>query len=921
MFGEVVRGHRRRRAWTQEVLAERTGISVRSIRNIEAGHIHTPRAGTLRLLADAFELEGAERDRFFSLSQEAATSAAASPVGQRAARFSLPPDVAGFTGRTAELAAIAATATRTAPRVGVVAIHAIEGMPGVGKTTLAVHAAHQLADRYPDGQVFVDLHAHTSGLSPADPADALADLLRADGVDPRQLPDSLDARAALWRDRMAGRRALIVLDNVRSTVQVSPLLPGSDTVLVLITSRRRLGDLPHAAHLHLNVLPHTDAVRMFTRLAPRAADEPGADNAVAELVQMCEYLPSAISILASRYAAHPTWTTHDLLAEFRTTRERLLTVKSENATVNAAFDLSYQHLPPQRQRFFRLLGLTPGVDIDCYAAAALTGTNLEDAIGNLDELYNDHLLDETGPRRYRMHDLVRAYTRVRATATEPDHARERAVDRLLAYYEHTAKHADALIADYDRPAATSTSVPAARPDLSRWDDALAWLRIERPNLEACLQYATSGRRYHRVVGLAAGLSTLLHRDGPWSQAADLYERAAYAAARTGDRVGQATALQNLGTVRRLAGDNPTADNLLHQALTIYTETGNRHGEANTLTELGRVRRVEGDYPAANDLLCRALTIHVETGNRLGQASTLNTLANLRWLAGDYTAAADMLCQALAIHTETGNRHGQATTLYELGVVRWLTGDYPAADTLFHEALTIYIETGNLYGQASALSSLGVARRLIGDYSAAADILCQALSICKEIGSRHGQANTLHHLGVVRRLTGDHVAAESLLNQALASYTEIGHRHGEALTWTQLGVVRYLTGEYSEAEDLLQQAVAVLKEIGVPDDEAEALNHLGTLCRLTARPDKADIYHTEALTLSRRIRHRLHEANALEGIGRAALDQGDPMTATSHLRQALHLYQELGLPEANEVAATLQDIEPAPDDRDGLLSRQ
>lgn len=920
MFGEVVRAHRRRLGLTQEELAERTGISVRSIRNLEAGRIHTPRIGTLRVLADAFELEGAERDRLLTLSAEttpgaAPHPAAVSPGGQSAARFSLPPDTAMFTGRTAELSAITATVTQAAQRGGVVAIHAIDGMPGIGKTTLAVHAAHQLADRYPDGQMFVDLHAHTPGLAPTNPVDALADLLRADGVDPRQLPDGLDARTALWRDRMTSRQALLVLDNVQSTGQVAPLLPGSNTVLVLITSRRRLGDLRYAAHLHLNVLAHADAVAMFLRLAPHAADEPNAVDAAVELVQMCDYLPLAIAILASRYADHPTWTMTDLLADFQAGRQRLLTVKSEQATVHAAFDLSYHHLPAKRQRFFRLLGLTPGVDIDGYAAAALTATTVDDAAEQLDELYNDHLLDETSPRRYRMHDLVRAYTHAHATNTEPDHVRQRAVDRLLDYYQHTAHHADTLITAKIRPGTVGIAAPAATPDLSDWDHALAWLRAERPNLEACLRHATIGQQHHRIVGLTASLATLLHRDGPWNRAAELYENAASSATRTGDQAGHAYALHELGRVRRMAGDYPAAADLLRQALTSYIETGDWHGQATTLHQLGIVRMQVGDYPAASDLLHQALTHYTETSDWQGQAQALHDLGFVRLLTGDYPAAAHLLHQALTSYTETGDQLGQANTLHALAGVRLLTGDYAAAADLLHQALTINRGIGNRLGQAHTLHELAVVRLLTGDYTAADDLLHQALTSFTDIGSKRGQASSLRSLGVVRRLVGDYPSADDLLQQALTLCTEIGERHGQAVTWTQLGAVRYLTGDHTEAEDLLEQALTALQDIGAADDEADTLNHVGTLRRLTGYPDQAHTHHAKALTLARSIHHRLHEAHALEGLGRTALDLGDPNTATTHLHQALHLYQQLGVPEAHNVAATLTDLDRTTDQHD------
>jgi hypothetical protein len=327
---------------------------------------------------------------------------------------SLPADTAAFTGRGEQIERMSAAAVAAAGAGRVVAIHAIDGMPGVGKTTLAVHVGHRVADQFPDRQLFVDLHAHTPGQRPADPADVLAMLLAADGVDPRYLAESLDGRAAMWRDRMASKRVLLILDNAASSAQVAPLLPGSAGCLVLVTSRRYLGDLPSAlTPVPLDVLLPVEAEAMFISLAGRA----GAERAkVAEMVTMCGYLPLAISLLASVFRRHQSWTMEYLIAE---TRARLLTVTAENRNnrnVAAAFNLSYQYLTAPQQRFFRHLGLNPGDDIEPFAAAALTGLPLDAVTGLLDELHGDRLLNEPAPGRYRMHNLIHEYARALAAA-------------------------------------------------------------------------------------------------------------------------------------------------------------------------------------------------------------------------------------------------------------------------------------------------------------------------------------------------------------------------------------------------------------------------------------------------------------------------------------------------------------------------
>jgi hypothetical protein len=347
---------------------------------------------------------------------------------------------------------------------------------------------------------------------------------------------------------MAHQRVLLILDNAASSGQVAPLLPGSAGCLVLVTSRRYLGDLPSAVPMLLDILPPEEARQMFVRLAPRAAADPAA---VAELVGLCGHLPLAISLLASLFSKRRSWTLGHLITETKTT---LLTVTAENRTVAAAFDLSYQYLPTARQHFFRRLGLHPGVDLDAYAAAALAGVPLHQASEHLDTLYSDRLLDEPVYRRYRMHDLIRDYASTLA-ATDPADARHQALGRLLDYYQHTATRAYTHLTRHTRPvAATPAAPPAAAPGLANRNQALAWLQTERANVLACLDRAT----HARVVELTAGVASLLRSDGPWAQTLELHATAAAAARHLGDRLGEANALNDLGVVRRETGDYPGA---------------------------------------------------------------------------------------------------------------------------------------------------------------------------------------------------------------------------------------------------------------------------------------------------------------------------------------------------------------------------
>ena len=351
-----------------------------------------------------------------------------------AATRTLPRDIASFTGRKAELARLTGAAAGVAG--GVVGIHAIDGMAGIGKTTFAVHAAHRLAGDFPDGQFFLPLHAHTPGQRPVDPVDALASLLLTAGVGAQQIPPGLQARAGLWRDYLAGKKILLLLDDAAGHEQVTPLLPGTAGSSVLVTSRRRLAALEGAAVISLDTLPPGEAAALLAGLSGRPDLGSGGGGA-GEITRLCGYLPLAIGMLAKQLRHHPARTAAGLAADLAAARDRLELMQAENLSVAAAFDLSYQDLTTGQQRLFRRLGLHPGPDIDAYGAAALDDTDLATARRRLDGLYDQHLLTEPASGRYRLHDLLREHARALAATDDPADC-DAAVGRLLDYYLHTA---------------------------------------------------------------------------------------------------------------------------------------------------------------------------------------------------------------------------------------------------------------------------------------------------------------------------------------------------------------------------------------------------------------------------------------------------------------------------------------------------
>jgi len=869
---------------TQEDLAQAAGVSTRTVSDLEREIYPTARKGTATRLASALDLTGPTGSAFVAVARGSAP-AEAFRVAEVAAKRTLPHDVASFIGREDELRRLVGAEENDAGSSGVIGICAIGGMAGIGKTTLAVHAAHMLAEKFPDGQFFLQLHGHTPGLQPVKPADALASLLQMTGTPPAQIPPDQDARIGLWRDHLADRRLLLVLDDAVGSYQIRPLLPGATGNLVIVTSRRRLIALEDAQAISLESLSSPEAALLFTTLADRPGLNPG-DAAVGQIVGLCGHLPLAIGLLARQLHHHPAWTTDSLAAELSAAHDRLEWMVTEDRSVAAAFNLSYDELAPTQQGLFRRLALHPGTELDVYAAAALAGTGLPDARRHLTALYDQYLLTEPASHRYRMHDLIRDHARALADRNDSMADRDLATRRLLDYFQHAAEMADRYLTRYTRPGpltvvdAALTGSPDAEapaftgvrpritvPELSGAGRALSWARVERSNLLACLDIVTRAGLPAQVIALTAALASLLRHDGPWTEAIGLHTMAVQAARRLGDRLAEANAQNDQAILRYLTGDSQGAADAAATALAIYRDLGDRQGQANALNHLGNV-----------------------------------------WVGrGDYRDAADGLGEALAIYRDLGDRQGQANTLTLLGSTCYLTARYRDATDALGEALAIYRDLGDRQGQANALNNVGNVHRLTGDYPGAADALEQALAIYRDLGDREGQANILNLVGIVRRLTGDYPGAADALEQALAIYRDLGDRQGEANAFNFLGAVHRLTGNFQEAGDALRQALAIYRDFGDPGGEVEALNQVGNLQRELGDLDRAVGTHQQALSLAREISSSWDEAHALAGLGRCALATGHRAEALEWLRQAHRVFQGIGASEASDIAAEVQAI--------------
>jgi tetratricopeptide (TPR) repeat protein len=737
-------------------------------------------------------------------------------------------------------------------------------MPGVGKTAFAVHAAHLLSPGFPDGQIFLSLRGHVLGQRPVDPSDALASLLQTAGVAIQQIPRGLEARARLWRDHLANKNILLLLDDAIGHEQVRPLLPGTPGSLVLITSRMHLTALEDAQAIDLNTLLPSEAAALLVQLADRA-DVTSADNAVAEITRLCGYLPLAIGMLARQLHHRGAWTTASLARELAETRDQLGLFMTENISVAAAFDLSYRELTAAQQRLFRRLGLHPGTDIDSYAAAALDADEPTAAHRCLDVLCDHYLLAEPTRGRYRLHDLMRAHAQTLVSRDQLE-GREAACDRLLDYYLRTACAADSYLTR--RTPSEILTVPAESqakcPAFSSRESADAWMDAERLNLHAVVNYAVAGDRLAYAAAIPAAMHGFLRSHHYWDQALTLHEIALSAARQRGDRRAEARALIDLADVQYLTDDYASAVAGLTQALQLCRSSGDQLGEANALSDLGFMQRLSGDYRAADADLVRALELWRELDIPLGEAWALTEHGLMQSEVGDYNAAAQCLVRALE---------------------------------LYHNA-------GDKLGEARALNYLGSVQRLMGEYSAAADTLDEALRLHHNLGYQLGEARAYKDIGELRAAMENFPAAIANLTRALDIYDEIRYRLGEARALNSLGVAQRLSGDYAAAAESFAKALELSRTRHYRPGEAEALNGMGELSLAYGNSDDAEGRHRQALQIAAEIAFVPEQARALAGIGRCHLHEGHLDEGRAFLRQALELYQRIGSPMAKRIRTEL-----------------
>ncbi|MBF8191958.1 tetratricopeptide repeat protein [Nonomuraea sp. K274] len=652
----------------------------------------------------------------------------AAPQGRESppAPAELPADVASFIGREDEVRLLKDVLSRDGARTGVMRICQINGIGGVGKSTLATHVARAVPDSFPDGQLYVNLHGATPDVEPARPVDALGRFLRSLGVAAAAVPAQVEEAAARFRSLTEGRRMLIVLDNVRDAAQVRPLLPGSPSCAVLITGRRMLTSFEDAVHVSLDVLSPEEGLALVSRVVgtARIAAEPAA---AAELVRLCGGLPLALRLVSARLTARPTLSVPTLVRRLATARRRLDELCADDRAVRASFQGSYQDLLTDptgaaAARVFRLLGLLDCPDVEPTVTAALADLPEERARLLLEHLADAQLVDNHAPDRYRLHDLLCLFARERAEEDESPQAREQAVERALHCYLATARTAVGRL-NQSRTWRTGIGPQQLthRGISFKTDDELhAWIDAEEDNLLAVVAQAVGTPAAELAVALAASLAMLLYERGHWPKQLRLAELALRAAETTGDLSLQARMLSDLGWAQVLMGQTTGAITHLRRSLAAYQRLGNRRHEAAVLENLGMVHRAVGRLDEAVDLHQRALAINREIGHLWGQASSLTHLGLAFQHGGRFDEAIELHLRAIRIVEQVGSPVDRVSMLIHLAEAYRLAGRPQQAVHRHRQAQKIHHEVGRPdgYREAELFWGLGLALHDAGDLSEA-----------------------------------------------------------------------------------------------------------------------------------------------------------------------------------------------------------
>jgi DNA-binding SARP family transcriptional activator len=776
------------------------------------------------------------------------------------ASSSVPRDNPDFTGRATELATLISWLDSDEVRSSVPVV-VIDGMAGVGKSTFAVHAAHQLRERYPE-QIHVRLRANDADEAPLKTAIALGRLLRKLGVPGSMIPTDIEGRAEVLRYKLTGRKTLILLDDALKESQVLPLLPANPGCLVLVTTRRRTLILPGMLPLPLQPMPHADAEALFLRTVGVRAQSADDRASVSRLVRLCGHVPQRICLAGQQLRIHTAWSVSDLVSRFSD-------LQSGARNMNALFDLSYRYLTTDQQRLLRRLAIHPGDSFSSHAAVAMAGGASAAATEQaLEVLLDYHLIEEPVPGRYEFHAVLRDYAEGLANGADSEEDRRLVIRRLLDYYLSMLDRASRVVHPFDRRIVLPESMSSPYvPPLRTRRDCIELLDAEKTSLLAITRYAGSHGWQGHAAALAHLFGGFLDAWGDWADAADLHHRAVDASRDLGDARGEALALTDLGFILCRTRQQARAEECLREALDIVEPLGDAGTEAVALNTLGIIQARSDRYLESLANHDQALALWRRLGDRHGEAEALSYGVLPAARLGRHRDALTRAELALAAYRELGDPHGESRSLNNLGGLQQDAGCYDEALARYEQAMAKFIEIGNRQGEAVTLNNVGDIRRLRGQYEEALKDYRSALSIFGEIGARGAVLQTLNGMATAFADAGNSQDALDQYEKALALAAELGERHTQVISHLGIGEVRLTMNQYLSAADDFRAALKLSQDIADP----------------------------------------ANEGRALYGLGRALLRIEGPAAAREHWLAALTLLATSNLPEADEVRIRLSEL--------------
>jgi len=733
----------------------------------------------------------------------------------------LPTAVPDFTGRADQLAELDELMSTGDGNRAATRIAAVAGGAGVGKTALALHWAHRVAGRFPDGQVYLDLQGYDPNAQPLKSAEALGRLLTAVGLDRRQLPPGEQERSALWRTVLASRSVLVVLDNAVGAQQVRPLLPASPLSLTIVTSRNRLAGLVAVDGAHpivLGPMSEVDATTLLTDVLGKARATADPD-AVRALARLCGYLPLALRLAAAWLLTRP-YTIAEYVRELVAAGPlTTLQVRADaRASVVAAFDLSYNILPPAGQRLFRRLGLVSGADWTCPVAAVLNDTDEPETAALVGTLVDTHLVEEYAPRRYRMHDLLRQYAHDRAQTDEAAHDRREAIRRVLAWYLQIAREADEVL--YPRRPRPGTSMSSSH--------AAAVLLAEQHNIHAAIHQAYVGEEWTFAWQLTLAISRSHQAHNDWATWQSTHELAATAASRAGDAVAEAHVLNRLAECFLDREQLTEAATLFERALALHRANDECAGEADALRALGDIHRELGHLDEAERTYNLALSSALRGQDMRVESHIRRGLGAIYRETGQLDASVRYFEHALAIASQLGDRHWAAVIRRSLGITHRDAGRLTDAQQCFEQAFSDLQAVGDRMWQAYTLVSLSDVLTRQQDHEGAVEVSTRARTMARELLDRPTEAWAQLGLATALRGGGDLTAARTALQDGLDRFNDLGDRRLEASSFYQLGLVHRADRDFAAGRTALNRALDLFRQLGIVISIASTHLQIGLL---------------------------------------------------------------------------------------------